>query len=58
MIVNYLGGIIDNQLFKTAEVSGVNLCIQGKNQGLTQLQLSKDIGVHESTISNWEHGLR
>jgi transcriptional regulator with XRE-family HTH domain len=47
-----------NQIFKTAEVFGVNLCIQRKNRGLTQLQLSKDIGVHESTISNWESGLR
>ncbi len=29
-----------------------------ENKYLTQLQLSKELGVHESTISNWEHGLR
>lgn len=49
---------MDNKLFKTARAFGVNLCIQRKNRGLTQLQLSKDIGVHETTILNWENGLR
>lgn len=49
---------MDNQLIKTAEVFGSNLFIQRKNKGLTQLQLSKELGVHESTISNWEHGFR
>lgn len=49
---------MDNQLLKTAEVFGRNLCIQRKNKGLTQLQLSKELRVHESTISNWENGLR
>jgi len=50
--------IMDNQLLKTAEVFGVNLCLQRKHKGLTQLQLSKDLKMHVSTISNWENGLR
>lgn len=43
---------MDNKLFKTAEVFEVNFCIQRKNKSLTQLQLSKELGTHESTISN------
>ncbi|NLD49285.1 MAG: helix-turn-helix transcriptional regulator, partial [Clostridiaceae bacterium] len=49
---------MDNRLLKTAEVFGRNLLLQRKNKGLTQLQLSKELGVHETTISNWENGLR
>lgn len=49
---------MDNQLLKTAEVFGKNLSFQRKNKKLTQLHLSKELGVHESTVSNWEHGFR
>ena len=49
---------MDNQLLKTAEMFGANLCSQRKHKGLTQLQLSKQLGIHETTISNWEHGTR
>ena len=49
---------MDDQLLNTAKVFGTNLCIQRKNKGLTQLQLSEELGIHESTISNWEHGFR
>lgn len=49
---------MDNQLLKTAEVFGRNLSLQRKNKNLTQSYLSKELGVHESTISNWENGLR
>lgn len=49
---------MDNQLPNTAEVFGTNLCLQRKYKDLTQSQLSKDLNMHESTISNWEHGLR
>lgn len=47
-----------NQTKWTAEVFGTNLCMQRRNKKLTQLQLSIELEVHESTISNWEHGLR
>lgn len=49
---------MDNQLLKTAEVFGRNLYMQRKNKNLTQLQLSKELKMHESTISTWENGLR
>ena len=49
---------MDNQLLKTAEVFGRNLCMQRKNKNFTQLQLSKELKKHESTISTWENGLR
>lgn len=32
---------MDNQLIKTARAFGVNLSIQRKNKGLTQLQLKR-----------------
>lgn len=47
-----------NQTKWAAEVFGTNLFMQRKNKNLTQLQLSRKLGVNESTISNWEHGLR
>lgn len=49
---------MDNQLLKATEIFGRNLSLQRKNKNLTQLHLSKELGVHESTISNWEHGFR
>ncbi len=39
-----------NQLLKTAEVFGRNISLQRRNRNLTQLQLSKEFGVHDSTI--------
>lgn len=49
---------MDNQTIRTAEVFGRNLCIQRKNKNLTQSQLSKELGIHDSTLSNLERGTR
>lgn len=49
---------MDNKTIRTAEVFGRILCTKRKSKNLTQLQLSKELGVHASTISNWERGLR
>jgi transcriptional regulator with XRE-family HTH domain len=52
------GIIMDDKTRKTAGVFGRNLALQRKNNKLTQLQLSKEMGVDDSTISCWERGNR
>lgn len=49
---------MDNKTTKTAEVFGRNLALLRKKNNLTQLQLSKEIGAHDSTICCWERGTR
>lgn len=49
---------MDNQLLNSAKVFGRNLSLQRKDKNITQLHLSKELGVHKSTISNWENGFR
>lgn len=49
---------MDNKTIKTAGVFGRNLALLRKKNNLTQLKLSKEIGVHESTICCWERGKR